>query len=182
MRDKNGKRLFSLIRKAAETKRATETKQKESDRKQESCFSFLDEDQAELLCQISRRWSFHPSRPGERQVKLVPEPGTLPLTNKPHNGTLSGSKWEHSFSLPQVYLSPHALTPQCRGVLRYRITRGGGWVEWQDKQGALAHLSTSIFSVFPLLMLFSLPHVIFILITGRESIIPFFGSGRWYLC
>lgn len=38
----------------------------------------------------------------------------------------------------------------------------------------LAHLSASVFFVFPLLKLFSTPHMIFILITGRESIISFF--------
>lgn len=129
--------------------------------------------------------------PGESQVKLVQEPGIQPPTNKPHNGTLSGSKWEHSFSLPQVYLSPHALMPQCRGALsrseegrrkrtKTNSERGGGEMGGQQrgtgsflKQAFLGF--SSVEAVFDSTCDIHLNH-------RKESIILFFGSGRWYLC
>lgn len=120
-RNRNGKRLFNLIWEAAEEQRETEKQNRKKvteSKRVVSVFSTRTRPGQSCSARLAGRWSFRHSRPGESQVKLVPQPGILPPTNKPHNGTLSDSKWEHSFSLPQVYLSPHALTPQCRGVLR----------------------------------------------------------------
>lgn len=173
---------FQLDRRSS---RDRKTKQREGDRK--SRLSFLNKTtgsgqscSARLagagVCTKSCR---------EPRIKLVPAPGSLPLTNKPHNGTLLGSKWEHSFSLLQVYLSPHALTLQCRGVLRWRIRGERKDKNKKKKKSGRTGERSWLIRHRGLSLFFSLkaaPLPIFVLITGWKSIISFFGSGRWYLC
>lgn len=118
----------------------------ESDGSKRSRFSLLDWDWVRLAV------TFGHSR--ARRAKLVVEPGIPPRTNKPHNGTLLGSKWEHSFSLPLFYLSQRVPPPRCRGAAQVvdhrswrlkekgiKIQVKGEGEEWEDRWGAPARLS-----------------------------------------